>query len=107
MSEYNERQYRLMLAQLIKFEEGQIRLNVLVNDLEGLLNSLQGLPNSWRQAFLHEWGKLEDERAYALSENVQAFDEETSRRLLLATSRLKLLLLEKMGGPVDGDRSRS
>jgi hypothetical protein len=107
MSEYNERQYRLMLAQLKRFEEGQIRLNVLVDDLEGLLNRLEGLPNSWRQAFLHEWGKLEDERAYALSENLQAFDEDTTRRLLLATSRLKLLVLEKMDGPVDGGRSGS
>lgn len=96
MSEYNERQYRLMLSHLRKFEEGQLKLDVLVDDLEGLLNYLDGIPNSWKQAFLHEWGKLEDERAYALSENLKAFDDETSRRLLLAASRLKLLILEKM-----------
>ena len=107
MSEYSERQYRLMLAQLTRFEEGQVRLNVLVDDLEGLLCSLEGLPNSWRQAFLREWGKLEDERAYALSENLKTFDEETSRRLLVATSRLKLLVLEKLDGPANGGRAGS
>lgn len=96
-----------MLAQLKRFEEGQIRLNVLVDDLEGLLNRLEGIPNSWKQAFLHEWGKLEDERAYALSENLKAFDDETTRRLLLATSRLELLVLEIMDDPANRGRSNS
>jgi hypothetical protein len=101
MSEHNERQYRLMLAQLRRFEEGQTKLDALVDGLEGLLNSLEGISHSWKQVFLHEWGKLEDERAYALSENLKAFDQETSQRLRFAASRLKSLVLEKMDGPVD------
>jgi len=35
MPEFDERQYRLMLAQLSKFEEGQIMLDALVDSLEG------------------------------------------------------------------------
>ena len=58
MPEFDERQYRLMLAQLTKFEEGQIMLDALVDNLEGLLNALEGTPASWKQTFLHEWGKL-------------------------------------------------
>jgi hypothetical protein len=88
------------LGQLKKFENGQLKLDVLVDDLEGLLSSLEDIPNSWRQAFLSEWGKLEDERAYALSENLKAFDDETNQRLLFATARLKLLVLEKMDSPI-------
>jgi hypothetical protein len=107
MSEYNERQYRLMLAQLRRFEEGQTKLDALVDGLEGLLNSLEYISTSWRQAFLREWGRLEDERAYALFKNIQVFDQETSHRLRLAASRLKLLVLEKIDDPGDGVPSDS
>jgi hypothetical protein len=94
MSKHDQRQYRLMLGQLTKFEEGQIRLDTLVDDLVGLLNALDGVSNSWKQTFLHEWGKLEDERAYALYENLQILDQETSQRIRLAVSKLKLIVLE-------------
>jgi hypothetical protein len=107
MSKHNERQYRLMLAQLKRFEEGQTRLDTLVDGLEGLLNSLEGISHSWKQAFLHEWGKLEDERAYALFKNLVVFDQETSRRIRLAVSRLKLLVLEKTDDQGDEGRSSS
>ena len=101
----NERQYRLMLSQLARFDQGQITLDVLVVDLEGLLNALGGISSSWKQNFLHEWGKLEDERAYALFKNLQVLDQETSERIRLALSRLKLLVLEKIDDPADRRRS--
>jgi hypothetical protein len=104
MTEHDQRQYHLMLNQLTKFGEGQIALDVLVNDLEGLLNALEGISSSWKQAFLHEWGKLEDERAYALFKNLQALDQETSQRIRLAVSKLKLLVLEKVDDPADRRR---
>ena len=93
-----------MLNQLIKFGEGQIALDVLVNDLEGLLNALEGISSSWKQAFLHEWGKLEDERAYALFKNLQRLDQETSQRIRLPVSKLKLLVLEKVDDPANRRR---
>jgi len=42
------------------------------------------------------WGELEDERAYALFKNLQVFDDETSRRLLLAAAELRRLVLENL-----------
>jgi hypothetical protein len=107
MSEYNERQYRLMLTQLRRFEEGQTKLDALVDGLEGLLNSLEDISTSWKQAFLREWGKLEDERAYALFKNLQVLDQETSQRLRLAASRLELLVLEKIDDSGDEGPSNS
>ena len=104
MTEHDLRQYHLMLNQLIKFGEGQIALDVLVNDLEGLLNALEGISSSWKQAFLHEWGKLEDERAYALFKNLQRLDQETSQRIRLPVSKLKLLVLEKVDDPANRRR---
>jgi hypothetical protein len=105
MSDHDERQYRLMLSQLARFDESQITLGVLVDDLEGLLNALEGISSSWKQTFLHEWGKLEDERAYALFKNLQVLDQETSERIRPVLSRLKLLILEKIDDPADRRRS--
>lgn len=72
-----------------------------------MLNNLEGISHSWKQVFLHEWGKLEDERAYALFKDLKAFDQETTQRLRLAASRLKLLILEKIDDPADGGRTSS
>ena len=69
MSEHNQRQYLRMLNQLTRFEEGQIRIDALVDGLEGLFNALENVPESWKSAFLQQWGELEDERAYALFKN--------------------------------------
>jgi hypothetical protein len=105
MSEHNKRQYQLMLDRLTAFEKGQIPLDTLVVDLEGLLNALEGVTIAWRQTFLHDWGKLEDERAYALFKNVKIMDEETSQRIRPAVSNLKLLVLEKIDDLADRIRN--
>lgn len=96
MSEFDQRQYQLMLDRLVAFEHGRIRLDSLVDDLDGLLNALKGIEPAWKRSFLHQWGRLEVERAFALSENITAFDEETTRRLLEAVVHLKLIVGEKM-----------
>jgi hypothetical protein len=105
MSEYNQRQYRLMLERLNAFEQGQIRVGKLANDLEGLLNAIQGVPSSWRQTFLHDWGLLEDVRAVMLVEGMTSFDEATRRAISAAVSRLKLLVLGQIDDPADHPHS--
>ena len=80
-------------------------LDALVDSLEGLLNALEGTSASWKQTFLHEWGKLEDERAYALFKNLEVFDQETTQRIRHAVSKLKLLVLEKIDDPADRRQS--
>ena len=102
MSEYNERQYRLMLEHLVKFENGEIALDTLVDSLEGLLNVLENVSHPWKQEFLHDWGKLEQERAYALFKNIRTFDEATTERIRIAVAKLKLRVLEQIDDP--GDR---
>jgi hypothetical protein len=97
MSEFNQRQYGLMLDRLNAFEKGTLSLDRLVVDLEGLLNALQGVASSWKQTFLGDWGELEDERAYALFRNIHILDEETSERIRQTVFRLKRSVLEKMG----------
>ena len=96
MSEKDQRQYRLMLEKIGSFEQGEIRLESLVEDLDGLLNVLEEPASSWREAFLHEWGNLEDERAFAIFKNTKQFDNDAIQRLNAATAQLRLLILQKL-----------
>jgi hypothetical protein len=101
ISEYNQRQYRLMLEQLTTFEQGQMKLDILVTNLEGLLNTLEQIEESWKSPFLSEWGKLEDARAVALFRQIKSFDQAATERILKAVSALKLLVLDKIEDPAD------
>jgi hypothetical protein len=56
------------------------------------LNALEGVEFSWRQEFLHEWGKLEDEKAFAVSEGLKVFDAAATQRIHAAAGRLKRLV---------------
>lgn len=96
MSEYDQRQYRLMLDRITAFERGAVSLDKLVVDLEGLLNALEVAEHSWKETFRHYWGTLETGRAFALSEGISNFSAEASRALRDAAAHLKLLVLEKI-----------
>jgi hypothetical protein len=95
-SEFDQRQYRLMLDRLNAFIEGRLPIDTLINDLEGLLNILDGVQPSWRQTFLQHWGKLEDERAVSLFRSSEVLDEQATRRTRDAAAQLKLMVLEKI-----------
>jgi hypothetical protein len=101
MSDHDQRQYRHMLQSLTAFEQGLLPLDTLVINLEGLVNALQEAKPAWKQTFLHHWGKLEDERVFALFKSLNVLDAETSQRLREAVSHLKLLVLEKIDDPAD------
>jgi len=103
--EYNERQFRLMLDHLTSFEDGKLRLDTLVDNLEGLLNALEGVEDSWKETFLDDWAKLEDARAHALFKGTRAFDHETTERLRSAVARLKLQVLDQVDDPADKQRN--
>ncbi len=62
MSEYDQRQYRLMLDALDQFEKGRIPIDVLVNDLEGLLAVLEEVLPAWKNEFQKYWAGLDDAR---------------------------------------------
>jgi hypothetical protein len=90
-----------MLDRLNVFDRGQIPVDKLINDLEGLLNALQGIEFSWKQTFLRFWGKIEDERAFALSEGSSVLNEQATASVHAAVGQLRLLVLEKIDDPVD------
>lgn len=59
ISEYDERQLRLMYESLISFEKKQIGLSSLVGTLEFLLNALESINPKWEEKFLTEVTTLE------------------------------------------------
>jgi hypothetical protein len=96
MADFDQRQYRLMLDRLVAFDEGRIRLDTLVDDLEGLLNVLAEPDPAWKRTFLGIWGELEEERADALFKEVKAFDEETTQSLRATVAELEQLVRQKI-----------
>lgn len=95
MSDFDQRQYGLMLRSLDDFASGRMRLDTLISNLEGLLNAVGDVGDDWKQSFLHFWGQLEDERAVALFRNQTSLDEEAMQRVSAATVRLREMILEK------------
>ena len=60
MSDYDKRQYALMLEQLTQFESKQIDLKHLISGLESLLCLLEQADSDWKAAFQSRWGVLEE-----------------------------------------------
>lgn len=60
MSDYDKRQYTLMLEQLTQFESKQIDLKHLINGLESLLCLLEEADADWKATFQSRWGVLEE-----------------------------------------------
>jgi len=96
MSEYDQRQYRLMLEQLTAFQSGQIYIDRLIGNLQGLLNALQSPDSTWKQSFLSLWGQLEDARAMALFRGAENLNEQESIVVGSALAKLKPMVLEKI-----------
>jgi hypothetical protein len=100
MSDHNQRQYRRMTNMIEAFERHKMDLGALVDGLDGLLNSLEGVHESWKDTFLGYWGKLEDARAVAMYNGSPS--EDSKLRINDAVSALKLLILDQIDDPIDG-----
>lgn len=97
MSDYDQRQYRLMLETLTAFEHGNIHVGTVIADLEGLLNALEKADAEWKQSFLRWWGQIEDARAYALFHSRTVLSEDETKNALDAVKQLRLMILDKTG----------
>lgn len=74
-SEYNLRQIALMKEAIIKYKEGQIRIDQLIYNLESLFNCLEEMDKAWKSAFLSFWDILEIVYASALYNNKTILDD--------------------------------
>ena|SRR6266850_8458954 len=92
MSDYNARQYGLMLEQIKQFESKQIDLKHLINGLESLLCALEKPDEKWKSAFQSKWGVLEEVYADALDKGYSELPDSHKRLVTEAVRDLQMLV---------------
>jgi hypothetical protein len=71
-------------------------LGGLISDLDGLLNALEGVDDQWKNAFLKQWGVLEDVYANALYKTFPAIPSGHMVLVLKATAEIRKLVAQKL-----------
>ena len=84
----NQRQYKLMLERLEQFENDEIGLRRLIDDLSGLLGALNDIDEEWNDEFERTWGVLEDVYAGALSSGYKTLPDEDRKLIWTAVDKL-------------------
>ncbi len=103
MSEYDERQLKLMCESLASFEKNQIGLGSLVGNLEFLLNAMESVDEGWENEFLKEVTILESINAIQMmdeseTESLKINENEKVKLLDKAVLGLKTLIQNKLSG---------
>ena len=93
----NGRQLNLMLESLDAFDNEAIRLPTLISRLDGLLNALDGIDESWRKSFQRHWGLLEDVYANTLDKEYGTIPREHMLLVNKATAEIRRLVAESQG----------
>lgn len=88
-SDYNSRQYALMVDVIRAYEANEIGLPRLIEQLEGLIAALEDVGGELRNAFLSRWGVLEDIHAAAIHHGRNVLDEAEIGRIRSALTEIK------------------
>ena len=95
-TDYDQRQYKMMLSRVQAFLAGQLSLGKTVDDLDALLNAVRRVDVPWKESFQHQWGKLEDIRAAAIDESFKGFSDAVKQRLIEAAVAVEKLIAGKV-----------
>jgi hypothetical protein len=85
-----------MIERLNAFEEKAIRLGHLVSDLDGLQRALEGIDTQWRNAFLEQWGVLEEVYADLLDRSLEEIPDQHMQFLERAIKEIRRLIAESL-----------
>jgi len=96
MTDYDSRQLNLMIERLDAFERKAINLGHLVSSLDGLQNALRDVDGQWRNAFLKQWGVLEDVYADALDKNLKEIPNEYIALINRAIQEIRRLISDRV-----------
>jgi hypothetical protein len=92
ISQPDKERLKLMIKQLIMFENKIIDLSFLVTRLESLLQSMDHVPEKWEDTFLNEFEILESINAKTPDMKISEIEELIQN----AVGNLKNLMDEKM-----------
>jgi hypothetical protein len=96
MMDYDARQFNLMIETLNAYEKKAINLGHLVSSLDGLQNALEGVNSQWKNAFLKQWGVLEDVYAAILDKNLKEPPDEYKHLIEEAIQKIRRLIAERV-----------
>ncbi len=92
MNSYDERQYTLMRNFIHEFEQGNLKIAKLIDNLSGLLDCLEQAEEEWRNAFKSEWWTLEQVYAVACYRGEKILTYESEALVYEAIDNMKSLL---------------
>ena len=78
------------------YKASQVDLGSLIGDLEGLLDMLQTVGNSWKNSFSESWWELEIRYALSLSENDGKLTREDLDSINDSLNELQILIKEQL-----------
>jgi hypothetical protein len=92
ISEYDRRQYELMLDQIQAYNAGKIQLGHLVSGLKSLSNVLENTSSDWDSDFFDNWLKLEMGNARLINEKLFELGAQEKVLIYKAVGRIKSLI---------------
>lgn len=96
-SQYDLRQYELMLDRLDSFRRGAISLRKLVEDLRSLVEALERPSPAWKEEFVGEWWTLEQVYAVAIDRNeLDHLPTESQELVNMAVASLRKMVVGAM-----------
>jgi hypothetical protein len=96
MTNDQDYKFRMMMLKLGAFENGQLALDSLIQELEGLFNAVGLDDQEWRKKFWYSWGELEINYALALDRGWKSLDEVGEQIVAQAVADLKSLVGAKL-----------
>lgn len=96
MDEYNQRQYKRMIALIEDYKKGRIGIRQLISDLEALIGVLENVTKNKRDLLLSHWGILEDVYAVALDKEMTELDENSQKLVADGLSMLQKVINTEM-----------
>jgi hypothetical protein len=96
MTSDQEDNLRMMLSKLSECENGQLALDCLIPELEGLFNAVNLPDEDWQDSFWNSWGDLEINYAVALNRGWKSLDEVGEQIVSQAVADLKSLIGAKL-----------
>lgn len=92
LTEYNHRQINMILDRIKWYENNEISLRKLVDDLEALFNVLENKDKNFENKFFAHWVPLEIIYSCMLSDKRQSLDEEDKKDVKKSLVNLKELI---------------
>ena len=98
MDDYNQRQYRRMLAAIDIFfhHQGLSTLGEITNDLEALLGAIEVSDPAWAEQFWREWSTLEQVYSFVVTEARRSLSEQEIEWVIESLNKLKMLIVRKI-----------